>query len=225
MKKYTWLLALAAPVLMVSCQKDVRTAENSPSAVSMATGNGAPSGAHYNLNIIGVPKGKSADMTGNNGGRIFVSLGRNGTQTTKINLKAGADFQVLDANGTDGSASFQLPSDVTANWTVWARVPGNQSGSATLTTCADSVRIADGSYEYAVLDCGNSVTFNKNMNKFTDVSSELLTVTLESSYTASDGTVVPAGTYDLFDPALAGYFWNYDNNGLKILQLRFYPKN
>ena len=23
--------------------------------------------------------------------------------------------------------------------------------------------------------------------------------------------------------ALAGYFWDYDNDGLKILQLRFYP--
>ena len=30
-------------------------------------GNGAPSGAHYTLNIIGVPKAKTADMSGNNG--------------------------------------------------------------------------------------------------------------------------------------------------------------
>ncbi|MDA1128364.1 MAG: hypothetical protein O2913_06675 [Chloroflexi bacterium] len=26
----------------------------------------------------------------------------------------------------------------------------------------------------------------------------------------------------LFDAALEGYFWDYDNNGLKIVQLRFY---
>src|SRR5688572_24983945 len=66
------------------------------------TGNGAPSGAHYTLNIIGVPKNKSAPLTGNKGSRIFVPL----SGSTKINLKEGT-FQVLDANGTDGSAAFQ----------------------------------------------------------------------------------------------------------------------
>jgi hypothetical protein len=28
--------------------------------------------------------------------------------------------------------------------------------------------------------------------------------------------------YALFDDALEGYYWDYDNNGLKLLQLRFY---
>src|SRR5438445_10399461 len=42
--------------------------------LSIQTGNGAPSGAHYNLNIIGVPRDKTADMTGDNGHRIFVPL-------------------------------------------------------------------------------------------------------------------------------------------------------
>jgi hypothetical protein len=27
----------------------------------------------------------------------------------------------------------------------------------------------------------------------------------------------------IFHSCLAGYFWNYDNQGLKLLQLRFYP--
>ena len=70
-----------------------------------ATGNGAPSGAHYNLNIICVPNGKKADMTNTDGHTIFVSC----DGTSKINLIEGTDFQVLDRNGTDGSASFQLP--------------------------------------------------------------------------------------------------------------------
>ena len=38
------------------------------------TGNGAPNGSHYTLNIIGVPHDKTADMNNNNGGRIFVRL-------------------------------------------------------------------------------------------------------------------------------------------------------
>ncbi|MDA1128690.1 MAG: hypothetical protein O2913_08330 [Chloroflexi bacterium] len=101
-------------------------------------GNGAPSGPHYNLNIIGVPKDKTADMDGNNGHRIFVKLEGN----SKIWLQEGPDFQVLDANGTDGDgASFQLPNpdpdgDGTTVYSVFARALGKPGGTADMTTCA-----------------------------------------------------------------------------------------
>src|SRR6266566_4304425 len=76
------------------------------------TGNGAPSGSHYNLNIIGVSHDKNPNMNGN-GNVIFVDLGsRTGDAvTTKILLSQAADgvFEVLDKNGTDGEASFALP--------------------------------------------------------------------------------------------------------------------
>jgi len=29
--------------------------------------------------------------------------------------------------------------------------------------------------------------------------------------------------YPLFDPALQGYFWDWNNQGMKLVQLRFYP--
>src|SRR3989344_3290396 len=97
-------------------------------AVNDSTGNGAPSGAHYTLNLIGVPKNKTADMTGDNGRRIFMPLWGN----AKILLSAG-DFQVLDANGTDGSASFQLPNpdengDGTTSYSVYVRALGKPGG-------------------------------------------------------------------------------------------------
>src|SRR5262245_23826633 len=66
------------------------------------TGNGAPSGQHYNLNIIGTTAKK---MEVDNGNVIFVPL----AGKTKISLLEGDDFQVLDKNGTDGEAVFQLP--------------------------------------------------------------------------------------------------------------------
>ena len=47
---------------------------NDPPAFISGNGNGVPSGAHYDLNLIGVPQGKTADMTGDNGHRIFVPL-------------------------------------------------------------------------------------------------------------------------------------------------------
>src|SRR5262249_4134857 len=38
------------------------------------TGNGAPSGPHYNLNIIGVTQGKNPPLTGSDRHTIFVPL-------------------------------------------------------------------------------------------------------------------------------------------------------
>jgi hypothetical protein len=224
MKQLRLILALALPVAMFSCNKDAVNPNDLSVNVEngrAVTGNGAPSGAHYNLNIIGVPKGKTADMTGNNGGRIFVKLdGKSRIMLTPAPV--GQSFQVLDANGTDGRAEFQLPKDVTARYRVFARVPGNQSGSATITTCAEYAW--DGT-EIDIALC-SSVTMDRlNYSKFTDVSAELLYVTLTADVVNSEGVVVvKKGSYPLFDEALMGYFWEYDNNGLKILQLRFYEQ-
>lgn len=175
-------------------------------------GSGAPSGAHYNLNIIGVQKGKTADMTGSQGHRIFVPL--NGK--TKILLSQG-EFQVLDANGTDGSASFQLPNpdpdaDGITSYSVFARALGKPGGSARIVTCAtDPLTLEEvcSTLNYvAVRESGRS--------KFTNVSAQLLYL-----YADLDGDGVEE-RYSLFDDRLQDYFWEYDNTGLKLLQLRFY---
>lgn len=175
------------------------------------TGNGAPSGAHYNLNIIGVAKDKTADMTGNNGHRIFVSE----TGNTRINLTEG-DYGVLDANGTDGVAAFQLPDpdpdgDGVTAYSVYARALGKPGGSSVTTTCFEDAGETYCSTETMVLvrDSGRS--------KFDNVSKELLSLCLD---TDGDGT---CDTREfLFDRDLADYYWSYDNSGLKLAQLRFY---
>jgi hypothetical protein len=53
-------------------------------------------------------------------------------------------------------------------------------------------------------------------SSFTNVSKELLYLYADIN---GDGTVE---RYNLFDSALQDYFWQYDNNNLKLLQLRFY---
>lgn len=178
-----------------------------------AGGNGAPSGSHYNLNIIGVPKSKSADMTGSSGHRIFVPL----EGKSQILLGPG-DFQVLDANGTDGSAKFQLPNPDPENdgytvYSVFARALGKPGGRSTTTTCAtDPV-----SGEVYCSTESMVMVRNKGKSSFSNVSRELLYMYVDLD---GDGTVerIP-----LFDDRLQDYFWSYDNNGLKLLQLRFYP--
>ena len=181
-----------------------------------ATGNGAPSGSHYNLNIIGVSKDKTADMTGDNGHRIFVKL----EGKTKINLAEGDDFAVLDANGTDNNgASFQLPNpdpdgDGKTVYSVYARALGIPGGSAKITTCAYDV--IDGDLVCSIESL--TVERTKGKSTFENVSRELLYIYADIT---DDDEYNPI-LYPLFDDALEGYFWDYDNNGLKLLQLRFY---
>lgn len=186
-------------------------------AAAPQTGNGAPSGAHYNLNVIGVPKGKTADMTGDSGRRIFVPLEGN----CKIKLSPG-DFSVLDGNCTDGPAAFQLPApdpdnDGITTYSVWARALGKPGGKSTMTPCATYIDPTTGIAEEW---CSTSQLVSirtKGKQSFTDVSKLILYLYLDLN---GDGTME---RYPLFDPTLQDYFWSYDNQGLKLLQLRFYP--
>lgn len=181
-------------------------------------GNLAPSGPHYNLNIIGVPKGKTADMTGANGHRIFVPL----SGSTQIYLVEGPadifDFAVLDANGTDGDgAKFQLPNPDPENdgvtwYSVYARAVGTPGGKADMTTCAFDPVTQETVCSVAVL----KVERTKGQQRFDNVSQELLYIYVDTN---GDGK---AERYNLFNNKFQDYFWQYDNQGLKVLQLRFY---
>jgi archaellum component FlaG (FlaF/FlaG flagellin family) len=222
MKNLKWLFAFSLPVLMFSCQKGaVNTSKTEEVVTSVSTtGNGGPSGPHYQVNIIGKPKSKTADMTGDNGRRIFV----NDYGTTKIMLSEG-EFAVLDANGTDGSASFQLPDPADGSdpvtgtsYSVYVRALGKPGGKVGITTCAT---IVDGVDTYTGIICSQEVLQverTTGKSKFTDVSRYLLTMYVDIT---NDGISNPK-RYNLFDAALQDYYWNYDNNGLKVLQMRFY---
>lgn len=225
MLKTRLLGAVTLPFLLIfGCSEDPIVESPSPdlsinsTASANVTGNGMPSGAHYTLNIIGVPKDKTAAMDDNNGHRIFVSLEGN----TKINLQnadlTDGTFRVLDANGTDrDGALFQLPSpdadnDGITEYSVYARALGKPGGSATMTTCATDPTTGD---DVCSLESYVAIR-EKGGPKSTNVSKELLYIYADLD---GDGT---AERYPLFDEALEDYYWSYDNNGLKLLQLRFY---
>lgn len=217
------------------------------------TGNGAPSGAHFNLNIIGVPKDKTATMTIGDGHRIFIQLnggenavslnGKLSSQMSKVNkiflqpAPAGESFQVLDANATDSNgALFQLPADVSATWTVWARALGKPGGTSNTTTCATTAG-ADGVFGTAddEIVCSLSTLSmerTKGKQTFTNVSPQLLFITITVDPTANTALATCLGvttttdvTLSLFNSCLQSFFWNFDNQGLKLLQLRFYPSS
>ena len=227
------------------------TASTITTASVATTGNGAPSGAHYNLNIIVVPKDKTATMTTGDGHRIFVQLwggedavslnGKLSNQLLKVNkiflqpAPAGESFQVLDANATDANgALFQLPADVSATWTVWGRALGTPGGKANMTTCATTAGLDGilGTADDEVICSMGTLSLDRTKGKqtFTNVSGDLLfiTITVDPTTTATLATCLGVTTtstvaVSLFNGCLQNYFWNYDNQGLRLLQLRFYP--
>jgi len=227
------------------------TASTITTASVATTGNGAPSGAHYNLNVIGVPKDKTATMTTGDGHRIFVQLwggedavslnGKLSNQLLKVNkiflqpAPAGESFQVLDANATDANgALFQLPANVSATWTVWGRALGTPGGKANMTTCATTAGLDGilGTADDEVICSMGTLSLDRTKGKqtFTNVSGDLLfmTITVDPTTNASLATCLGVTststvTVSLFNGCLQNYFWNYDNQGLKLLQLRFYP--
>ena len=181
------------------------------------TGNGAPSGPHFNLNIIGVPKDKSPNFDGGSGRRIFVRL----AGTTKINLTEG-DYQVIDANGTDGTAAFQLPNpdDGSGNlaYSVWVRALGKPGGTASMATCFTETETSS-----TWCNSGDLVVKLSRVaggQKFVDVSKQLLQVCADIN---TDPLVTTLQLVPLFSALGTDYFWEYDNTGLKLAQMRFYP--
>jgi len=184
-------------------------------AASSITGNGAPSGPHYNLNIIGVPKAKNGGTWENSGHRIFVKLWG---ADTKIWLVPGADFAVIDADGTDGSARLQLMDPCPGNTTttvyrIFVRALGKPGGSANMTS---GFTDEYGNYWYSLEQV--TLTRQKGKSVFSDKTLELTTIYVDMTNDSIDNHV----RYYLFDNELWQYFWDYDNAGLKLLQIRIY---
>lgn len=187
----------------------------------LASGNGSPSGAHYNLNIIGVANPKTADMDGTSGHTIFVAL--QGKSTIWL-CESGVDedcgdgsYEVLDRNATDSDgALFGLPNpdpdgDGTTVYSVFARALGAPGGQSWTTTCATD---PSGELECSLITL--HLERDKGQSKFDNVSKYLLYIYADVD---EDGDVerIP-----LFWDGFQGFLWDYDNAGLRLAQLRFY---
>ena len=200
----------------------------SASATNSTTGNGAPSGPHFDLNIHGT-NGPVDMSTGSNGHDIFVPLSSAGTDSTSsedcddIQLSQGPTFAVVNPDCWTGAArfpEFQLPppcsstttTTCTTAYMVWMRAL-TPKGSATMQTCyTDTTGATPATY---CATGAQMVILSKKTSagRFTDVTQQLLFYC-----SASSNKLQP-----IFSPSTFTYFWDYDNNGLKHAQLRFYP--
>jgi hypothetical protein len=200
------------------------------------------SGAHYNLNVIGLDHPKDAKLVGSDRHTIFVDLTNQEGTHDNIYLAPGETFQVCDGNATDTAyncdgtplagggkigAVFQLPCNTnvdvavpcdptlvpTSSYTVYVAAI-TRGGSSTITTCATD------STGTVVCDTADTVTVGVRKNGapvFNNVTQQLTGPTLCDTGTGICESVA------LFSGGFQDFFWQYTNNGLRLAQLRFYP--
>ncbi len=188
------------------------------------------SGPHYNLNIIGVPKDKTvADMTGSDRHTIFVPLQSGGdvSRQVKIYFIPGSEFRVIDGNATDdNTATIEVPSSTQSDlcYDVYAFALGKPYGNAIVQAeCAIDDLV--GSCTDALLQNSFSVTRLKSKphrENISDVFRATGCVDLNGSLTCDTGDLQFTNVWIFNVPQLAEYFWDYDNNGLRLMQTRFY---
>ena len=174
-------------------------------------------------------------------GEGFAVLDKNGTDND------GALFQLpppgLDAylvGDTEGK-------DTTADYSVFVRPLGKPGGWATITTCAQLVDSTfggllpgsflrtlnkecewDGALASVEQVAADILTRYKGKSSFTNVTAELLTIVfkvevdLDGDPDTTDDIVIVYVRVPIFDDIIQGEYWEYDNHGLKLCQVRFY---
>lgn len=203
----------------------------------------------YHLNLIGIKKGDKdfSNDDSNNGHRIFVPLDGH----TKIYLQEGpfevidfdgvnddALFQLpkpnLACTNFDGGENYTSECDPSLpSYFVYYRALGKPDGTRMLVqTCFDEIKVGldldnSGSLEDNIcsdesIDMGSSDNGpRKGGAKFQDATKELLTICYDDL--VKDGNLDGKCDIrtDIFDDSNYGYYWDLDNNGRKIVQLKF----
>jgi len=211
-----------------------------PKTADMDSDTGKGSVIFVNLNgksKIGLVESGSADAPGVPADE-FAVLDKNGTDAD------GALFALPDPDleayviGSDTSGV-----DTLSAYSIYVRPLGKPLGYATITTCADvidsglasflsaaDVKILNSACDFggyaSIEQVGATVTFrNKGKTTFTNVTAELLTIVLQVQILDETGAVLDTVLVrvPIFDDMLENEYWQYDNNGLKLLQVRIYP--
>lgn len=178
-------------------------------------------GKHYNLNIIGAPKDKNGDASGwDNPKRHTIMVERG--EKCNIYMTQGEEFAVIDGDGTDKRAEFQL---APGRYEVYAVALGKPNKSVTITPDAE----IDGQTAEEVFYLG-SITLEHNKKPKWERITGMFLVTVTVWVDANENGIVDPGevtTYNnewIFDiPTLVNYWWEYDNtNECRLTQIRFY---
>ena len=142
--------------------------------------------------------------------------------------KNGAVFQLpCDTNittpdGCTDAAGNPLPPSQVLNYTVWLRALGKPGGNATMTLCA----VDPTNPTVTLCNTGGFVQplVAHSKKTFTNVTSSL---TVLHNVCFIDPDVDPLAVtcedVSLFSDGLVDFSWQYQNTGLRLAQIRFYP--
>jgi len=214
--------------------------------------NPCPGDKSYQVNIIGVPKDKSAPMDNNSGHRIFVPLNSGedvdrrvriymtgDTDSETDGLQCGSNFKVLDANATDDNmATLLVPcepievGDPGICFDVYATGLGKPYGNANVDvvcefdeTCIDC-DIVEGTCEMGNIDF--DIVRGKNKPVTEDITGVFrangcIDADTEDGLLCGDDPldIIFRNVWIFNVEELVTYYWDYDNNGLKLMQVRF----
>ena len=166
----------------------------------------------------------------------FEVLDANGTDND------GATFQ-LPAPGVDAHiVGDPGDADVWSDYSVFVRPLGKPGGWATITTCADvidstfgglltgaQINILNDAGDFggfcSIEQVGQSITLReKGQSKFQNVTAALTTIVFEVEILDEFENVIDTFQVrvPIFDDSLDNEYWEYDNHGLRLLQVRFY---
>lgn len=202
-----------------------------------------PNGFHYTLNILG----KKADWKGgggyNNPDRSTIFVPQNTDDfsyvapnedvidgSIAIYFSKGTDFAVIDGNAFDGdgSCSIELPDKKFSVWICSRAKPGYSTDIDGMVYAEDA---EGGWYVY----CIGTITVKRHWTSADDLfwvdptedifgyitDPQWIFDYLETIEYAS--TLTDPDTGDPIDIVDMMYLWDYDNNGNKLVKVRFYP--
>jgi len=171
-------------------------------------------GKHYNLNIIGVGNDNHGDVGDSSGHTMFVKL--NGKTKIIMTQDPEGEFDVVDRNGLQGPAEFNI---APGHYNVYAVALGKPTNNpdVDINAYGNFSDIVEG---VKLIHLGY-VNINRTTGKPKSVNiNELFYVEVTINTT---GGLVHYKDVWVFDiPELLEYWWDYDNHGLKLLQVRFY---
>jgi len=223
----------------------------SSSAFAGAFNNDGMTGKHYQINIIGVPHDKTVDMTNSDRRTIFVPLQSGGDVGRKVKIYYVVNpddnsFKVIDGNATDDNeATIQVPYEYCTDYTtgctdllgynVYAIALGKPLGGAIVTAdCSYTEQVVntDGTTGLTCQDTllmgSFDITRQKNKPTVKDISDIFrATGCLDNNAdgTCNTGDLEFRNMWIFNIEQLSSYMWDYDNNGLKLLQVRFYEND
>jgi len=186
-------------------------------------------GPHYNLNLIGKNKVMPGDYNNPNRHTMFVPQDTtdfstpNGEDGITIWMSQGSEFAVIDGNATDGEGSFQL---APGKYKVYIVAKAKPGGYTNITGWVYYYLLGEQYFPIGTVNVGG----HSKKPKWKDATHIFYVSSSEDPFGMVPANGLGMWVFDYLawlaaqpDVTDTAYFWQFDNRGNKLIQVRFYP--